>query len=295
MDDASTDGSAAKAAAVGDVRVLSSPTRGAGAARNHGWRQAVGDVVWFVDADCVADPGALEALLPHFSAPQVGAVGGAYDNRRPDSLVACLIHEEIAARHRAMPQDVDFLASFNVAYRRRVLEEVGGFDERYLRGQDADLSFRALARGFALRFEGRSRVAHFHESRLLAYMRAQRQQGYWRAFLHMEHAGRIGGDSYSRLSDHLQPPVALLSLAASPLFAGPLFGWSFMPWLAAAPIAVLLALQAPMCLRIRAHAGPRLAATFAPFAAARADWRGIGFLMGLCAKLADGRRRAATG
>ncbi len=286
VDDGSTDGSAA-AAAAGGAKVLQSPGRGAGAARNFGWRQAACDIVWFVDADCVADPGALAALLPHFEEPRVGAVGGAYDNRRPESFVACLIHEEIAARHRAMPRDVDFLASFNVAYRRSVLAEVGGFDERYLRGQDAELSFRTLARGHQLRFEARSRVAHFHEDRLSVYLRTQRQQGYWRAFLHLEHSGRVGGDSYSRLSDHLQPPVALLS----PLFAGPLLGWAAAPWLAAVPLAALLTLQIPMCLRLWGHADRRVALAFAPFSAARAYWRGVGFTAGLVAKLTGGGRR----
>ncbi len=282
VDDGSTDASTQRAAAAG-ATVLASPRRGAGAARNVGWRAARFELVWFVDSDCVARPDALELLLAHFSDPAVGAVSGAYDNGAPDSFVATLIHEEIAARHRSMPADVDFLASFSVAYRRDVLEQLDGFDERYLRGQDADLSFRAVEAGHRLRFDRRSRVAHFHERRLLRYLRAQFHQGYWRAFLHTEHRGHAGGDSYSKLSDHLQPPVALLLLCAPAalLFVAP---WA-AALLTAATLAVLLALPLPMARRMAPAAGASIAAAHVPFSALRAFWRGVGFALGFVDKL----------
>ena len=216
VDDGSTDGSAAVARAEG-ASVVDSGGRGPGAARNKGWRAARGSLIWFVDSDCEVYDDALDALLVHMEDPRVGAVGGAYDNGCPDSLMARLIHEEIALRHRAMQGDVNFLASFSVVYRRAVLEQLEGFDERYLKGQDAELSFRTIGAGYSLRFENVSRVSHFHERRLFSYLKIQYRQGYWRAFLHLEHRGHAGGDSYSKLSDHLQPPCALLGLAGLPL------------------------------------------------------------------------------
>ncbi len=279
IDDGSTDNSAAIAAANG-ATVLPGGGKGAGAARNVGWRAATSELIWFVDSDCVAAETALDSLLPHFSDDAVGAAGGAYDNGCPDSILACIIHEEIAARHRAMPVNVDFLATFNVVYRRSVLHALGGFDERYLRGQDAELSFRTLDAGHQLRFAHNSRVAHFHERKLSAYLRAQYRQGYWRAFLHMEHPGRAGGDSYSRLSDHLQPPIALLSLVSLPLLAFPITGW-----LPLAPLASLVALQAPMSWRLLGPAGPRIAVCFAAMSALRAYWRGIGLARGALVKI----------
>ncbi|MGC6488070.1 MAG: glycosyltransferase family 2 protein, partial [Planctomycetota bacterium] len=230
---------------------------------------------------------------------------GAYDNAVDGSLVATLIHEEIAARHRAMPVEVDFLATFSVVYRRELLESLGGFDERYLRGQDAELSFRAHRAGSRLHFELASRVAHHHEKSLRRYLRAQYHQGYWRAFLHTEHAGHAGGDSYSRLSDHLQPPVALLTLCAPLAFL-------FVPPTAAAALVgslltLLLALPLGMARRVAAAAGPRVAAAYVPFSAVRACWRGAGFAAGAVDKLtrpdagappataAERRRRAQLG
>lgn len=286
VDDGSTDASAAIAAAHG-ATVLRGTGSGAGAARNLGWRAARGELVWFVDSDCVARPDALALLLPEFADPAVGAVGGAYDNGCPDSLLATLIHEEIAARHRAMPRAVDFLASFHVCYRRSALASLGGFDERYLRGQDAELSYRAVEHGFQLRFVLGSRVAHFHERDLLPYLRNQRRQGYWRAFLHAERRGHAGGDSYSRLSDHLQPPVALATLPAAALAIWP--GW----WpLLAAGFVLLALLQVPMLLRLRPALGTPRAVAFAALSLLRAYWRGVGFAAGAVAWLLAARRRS---
>jgi len=288
VDDGSTDDSATIAAAEG-ATVLAGSQRGAGAARNQGWRAASCEFIWFVDSDCVASDSALAALLPHFDEAPVGAVGGAYDNGCPDSLVACLIHEEIAVRHRAMPTDVDFLASFNVLYRREVLVALDGFDERYMRGQDAELAFRTIDAGYRLRFEHNSRVAHFHERKLSAYLRAQYLQGYWRAFLHLEHPGRATGDSYSRLSDHLQPPVALLTVASLPFFGIPATAW-----LPLACFGSLALLQVPMAFRLARHAGLRIATCFAAMSALRSYWRGFGLARGTLAQFVGRKHTKAT-
>ena len=291
VDDHSADASAAVAAAAG-ATVLPSPGRGAGAARNAGWRAAQHSLVWFVDSDCVAAPDALKLLLEHMEDEAVGAVSGAYDNAVEGSLLATLIHEEIAVRHRSMPVDVDFLASFSVIYRRSLLAELDGFDERYLRGQDAELSFRAARAGYRLRFEIASRVAHHHEVSLSRYLRAQYHQGYWRAFLHTQHRGRAGGDSYSKLGDHLQPPLALVTLAL-PL-ATPLLGAPAVAGLVAATVTAMLALTLRLAIRVRSSAGRLVAAAYPPFSLIRAYWRGVGFAAGIAAKALRVRRPPAT-
>ena len=105
------------------VTLIPGSGQGPGAARNLGWRVATSSLVWFVDSDCVAHPEALETLLPHFDDSSVGAVSGTYGNASEDSLLGCLIHEEIVERHHRMGREVDFLATFNVIYRRTILEE----------------------------------------------------------------------------------------------------------------------------------------------------------------------------
>lgn len=262
------------------VRCIRGLGRGPGAARNLGWRAATSPLVWFVDSDCVAEPEALDRLLPHLDDPQVGGVSGSYGNMRPDSLLACLIHEEIIARHRRMGPRVNFAATFNVIYRRAVLERIGGFDERFLKGQDAELSWRVLAAGYTLGFEFESRVHHFHEDRWLPYLRTQRKQGYWRLFLHTQHRGHARGDSYSHFTDHVQPPLAMLLVATSPLTLwGPTRSVPFVV------LALLLLAQLPMTLAlVRATRRPRYV-LFAVLSFVRSFWRGVGLTQGTLALL----------
>ncbi len=276
------------------VRLVRGAARGPGAARNLGWRVAENPLIWFVDSDCVCEPDALEHLLPHMQSPEVGAVSGSYGNMRPDSLLACLIHEEIIDRHRRMPTRVDFLATFNVVYRREALERVGGFDERFLKGQDAELSWRVMEAGYGLHFEIASRVRHFHATRWLRYFRTQRLQGYWRLFLHLAHRGHSAGDSYSSLLDHVQPPLAMLILASLPLVA------FSMTWWVPLVLAGLLALaQLPLTLRIVRRTGQMKYFGFVWMGFWRAFWRGIGLTQGAVAALTRGtqvtRRVPASG
>jgi cellulose synthase/poly-beta-1,6-N-acetylglucosamine synthase-like glycosyltransferase len=286
VDDRSTD-STPEIVAGFPVKVIAGTGSGPGAARNLGWRAASSPLVWFVDSDCVAEPDALRLLLPHMDDPRVAAVSGSYGNMNANSLLACLVHEEIVERHRRMPTEVDFLATFNVLYRRSALEEVDGFDERFLRAQDAELSFRVKQAGYRLRFELGSRVKHYHSTRWLRYLRAQRHQGYWRVWLHMSYPSHTLGDSYSSLVDHVQPPLAMLSLPALALFLIPPV-W----WLGLVPLGLLALAQIPVTTRLVRRRGDVSYMTFGFMSFIRAYWRGVGMTHGMLAYALQSRRNA---
>ena len=264
--------------------------RGAGAARNLGWRAARTPLVWFVDSDCVAEPDALSRLLPHLDDPKVAGVGGSYGIMTGHSLLACLIHEEIVQRHQSMGSRVNFLATFNVVYRRSALEEVGGFDERFLKGQDAELSWRVLEAGHELAFDIGSRVKHYHPVSWPAYLQTQSQQGYWRVWLYLKHRGHAAGDSYSGLTDHLQPPLAMLTLAALPLLL-----WPATWWLPAIMLLLLLVFQMPMTWKIVRRTRRPAYAGFAIMSVVRAFWRGAGMTAAVLMFLITGRRGGGSG
>jgi cellulose synthase/poly-beta-1,6-N-acetylglucosamine synthase-like glycosyltransferase len=285
VDDGSTDDTAP---IVGRFPVvcLRGTGQGPGAARNLGWRAARHPLVWFVDSDCVAEPEALDKLVAVFDDPQVGGVSGSYGIMNPDSLLTCLIHEEIVQRHLAMPHRVNFLATFNVVYRREALEKVGGFDERYLKAQDAELSFRVMGAGYALRFVIDSRVKHFHPARWLSYLATQRQQGYWRVWLHLSHRGHAVKDSYSSIVDHVQPPLALVTAATSPLWF--LAGWA---WIPSAALLLLVGAQFPLTARLVRRLRDIRYTAFAWMSFVRAFWRGLGMMEGLLGYLTTANSR----
>jgi len=211
VDDGSTDDTASIVATY-PIRLITGTGSGPGSARNIGFKAACTPLIWFMDSDCTARSDTLEVLKKHLDEEGVSAAGGSYENMLPDSTLACLIQEEIHARHRRMPANVNFLATFNMLVRRDTLEEIGGFAEEFLKAQDAELSYRIIQQGGRLKFDIRSKVGHFHPASIRQYLNTQKNQGYWRVRLYLNHPVRISGDSYSNIFDLLQPPVSVLSI-----------------------------------------------------------------------------------
>lgn len=226
VDDGSTDDTAAIAQAVKGVRCIRQENAGPAAARNRGARETQGEIIAFTDSDCVPQRDWVARLAACFE-EDVAGVGGTYGIENPQSLLARLVHEEIAARHAAFDREVDFLGSFNVAYRRDAFEAAGGFNEdfRQASGEDNDLAYRLHAAGHRLLFCPEAVVGHVHPERLGAYLRTQARHGFWRMKLYKLHPKRMHGDRYAGFADLIAPPMSLLVLALAP---AALLGWMLL-------------------------------------------------------------------
>jgi histidinol-phosphate phosphatase family protein len=139
------------------TRVLRSGGRGPAAARNLGWR--AGDAPWvaFVDDDVVVPPSWGRDLAADIrrAGPAIGGVQGNIvvplrSGRRPTDR-----ERNVCGLERAR------WATADMAYRRHVLEAVGGFDERFRRAyrEDADLGLRVVGAGWSLA-RGERSIAH---------------------------------------------------------------------------------------------------------------------------------------
>jgi glycosyltransferase involved in cell wall biosynthesis len=113
---------------------------GPAAARNVGWRRARGPIIAFTDDDCVPDPHWLARGLAAFR-EGTAAVTGRVVVPRPATPTDY-------ERDAAGLEDGEFVTA-NCFVRRDVLEEVGGFDERFATAwrEDSDLHFAILRRG----------------------------------------------------------------------------------------------------------------------------------------------------
>jgi glycosyltransferase involved in cell wall biosynthesis len=141
------------------ARVIRLDQPGASLARNRGWRAASGSVVAFIDDDVWVDGGwaaAIESACADaaFATGRVSLPPGV-EHVRPVAIMWGL-------SPRVLDLDTptgDLGHSANLAVRRDVLEEIGGFDEllgaggRYRAAEDLDLMDRILLGGHLGRYE----------------------------------------------------------------------------------------------------------------------------------------------
>ena len=156
VDDGSTDGSAADAAALG-ARVVSTGTgpRGPAFARNRGAEAATGDGLVFIDADVVVHPDVLARMEAAFlGEPEVAALFGSYDDNPPvrsaASLYKNLLHNYV---HQHGEREAGTFWAGCGAVRRAVFLAAGGFDQSYIRPsiEDIELGVRLRQAGHRIR------------------------------------------------------------------------------------------------------------------------------------------------
>jgi GT2 family glycosyltransferase len=144
---------------------------GTSRARNTGWKASMTDIVVFTDDDCVPDSNWIEALVRAFeSHPGIGFVTGRIV---PDAVRATHGQLNLSVIESGEPVRFDAGESgevqghgANMAWTRKALEAIGGFDEglgpgtRLRAAEDADAFRRMLDTGGAGYFEPSAIVVH---------------------------------------------------------------------------------------------------------------------------------------
>lgn len=176
VDNGSSDGTAEVAAAHG-ARVVSEPVAGRARARNLGAATARARLHACTDADCVAEPAWLEALLACSGAAPV--VAGEVRTRvgsPPNSL------ERFEALWRFAQGEwvkQGWAATANLLISREAFERIGGFDTAYRHySEDADFCLRAGRAGLELGYCANAVVEHPAERELWPFLRRSFMHGY---------------------------------------------------------------------------------------------------------------------
>ena len=133
-------------------------------ARNLGASVASGDVLIFLDADCVPQPGWLTAMLDALRCwPEAGAISGAMlpdgETFNTHCSQVAIFHEHLSLNH---PGRRRTLASFSLLMSRATWQSLRGFDEgfRFAAAEDLDLAIRITLQGQPLYFEPCAIVRH---------------------------------------------------------------------------------------------------------------------------------------
>jgi len=181
------------------VRVVEELRRGVAKARNAGIRAARGEVVVFLDADCVAKPGWLRELLSGSDDERIGCFVGDILPMPDEGLISDFFHDRrLISQEALLSHSPPVAAGANIAYRKSVFEEIGYFDETFVAGEDGDLFWRLVkSERFNIRFQRRAVVFHPHPSSLSMLLRRTRLEGRGLAQFRLKHRDDIPGSMTS--------------------------------------------------------------------------------------------------
>jgi len=113
--------------------------------RNVGVRAAMGDLIVFTDAGCYPDAGWLASLVAPISAGEDVTAG------RTLAAAAGLDAYRNSGMPHLLPNGyLKECPTINMAFKRKVFDAIGGFDESFAYGSDSDFSWRLVDAGFRI-------------------------------------------------------------------------------------------------------------------------------------------------
>lgn len=164
-------------------------TRGGG--RNLGVAEAKGDVVCFIDGDCIANPFWLHQLRRTLATSDVAA-----GRTVQIGYWAFEALHRVELEHRG--HDVTY-PSCNLAYWKPLFEKVGGFDEVFITAEDIDLNYRAVDVGAQLVANDDAIVYHRARDTITKFLTQAYWNGYGRKQLTLKHGNLWGRYSFGKM------------------------------------------------------------------------------------------------
>ena len=212
------------------VRIVENPTGKTPAGLNLAIKEARNDVIVRVDAHSKLNPEYSSLAVQILNETQAANVGGVMKavGRTPFQKAVAFAYGSRfglggGAYHlggQAGPSDSVYLGVF----RKSILEKLGGFNEKMIRGQDWELNLRIRESGEQVWFDPRLEVTYFPRSSLGKLAKQFFDTGAWRAHLTLTHPSKAN-------LRYFAPPATVLAISLG------LIAWitGFGSWLGLLP------------------------------------------------------------
>jgi mycofactocin system glycosyltransferase len=165
--------------------------------RNLAARRAKGDILAFLDSDCLADDLWLRELVPAFKDSQLGVIGGKVDSYFNDvgldryEKVKSALNMGTWAKRSRKNNSFFYVPSCNMLVRKALFDDLSGFNESLVVGEDVDFCWRILKLGYDIEYRPVGTVFHKHRNRLIPFCRRRFDYGTSEPLLQQLHAEKI--------------------------------------------------------------------------------------------------------
>ncbi|NTW73015.1 MAG: glycosyltransferase, partial [Eubacteriaceae bacterium] len=167
VDNGSTDATC-KIASEYSCRVMVKPNVSIATLRNLGAQQAQGELLGFLDADCLVDPRWIQYCDETLSDHCIGVVG---TRAIPDLNNSTWVEEGWygLVSGAARPDYPNWIGSSNMFMRKDVFVDVGGFDEELVTAEDVNLCNKIIKK-YRVCLDKRINTIHLRESKTISQL-----------------------------------------------------------------------------------------------------------------------------
>jgi len=147
VDNGSTDDTLERIRASG-AQALMRTERGRSRALNEGLKHARGEIICTTDISCRPEPGWISAIVESFRDPAVGCVAGEIKMLPSPDNAAIRFQERsgymspMSALQRQQLPFMPFADGANASFRRSVFDQIGFFEESFIKGADVEICYR---------------------------------------------------------------------------------------------------------------------------------------------------------
>jgi glycosyltransferase involved in cell wall biosynthesis len=168
------------------VKLVVEENKGLNLARNVGIKCSNGEIIAFTDSDCIVPPNWITKIVENFKDAKVSCVGGSakaldgdFISEYADNSIVRLM--PFFSKREELEKVKPFFrhpAGCNMAFRRKIAEEVGYFDENIKYGFDeVEFADRVCRAGYKMVLDPGVLVWHKHRSTLREFLKQNFQYG----------------------------------------------------------------------------------------------------------------------
>jgi len=147
---------------------------GPAGARNIGIKESTGEIIAFIDDDCLPPVDWIEKIAAHFKNKDTQAIAGRIEPYETKTMIQryCKFANILNIPKQIETNKALYLITANCALRKNLLEQLNYFNEAYsFAGEDLDLSYRIRKKGIAISYVPEILVYHHHSPNFLTWLK----------------------------------------------------------------------------------------------------------------------------